>query len=210
MDYEYPEEGLDLEDTAATAPEEEDPFWWLDVQAWTLFLGLLCGLLCQILVRYYSSVGIPSTSTETVPARPSAASPSSMGAARSSLMSSFAGFSTNNKMALVVRTDLGMTKGKVAAQCAHAAIMCYKKSVKEAPKAVTQWEMFGQTKVTLKAENEDVMMELVKRARARGIVACLVHDAGHTQVAAGSATVLGIGPAPAELVDKVTGHLKLY
>ena len=31
------------------------------------------------------------------------------------------------KMVLLVRTDLGMAKGKVAAQCAHAALACYKK-----------------------------------------------------------------------------------
>ena len=193
-------------------PEEEDPYWWLDGQAWTLFLGLFCGLLCQILVRYYSSVEIPSSSSSASPSSSERAPSSSMGAARSSLMAKFTGggFSTNNKMALIVRTDLGMTKGKAAAQCAHAAIGCYKKAVKEAPQRVTQWEMFGQTKITLKIESEEAMLDMATKARAAGITACVVHDAGHTQVDAGTATVLGVGPAPADKVDKVTGHLKLY
>lgn len=205
MDYEYPQEEPPFPDPDLEEPD--DPYWWLDAQAWTLFLGLFCGLLCQILVRYYSSVGLPSTSGS---AEISTSSSSSMGAARSSLMSSLSGWSPNNKMALVVRTDLGMTKGKVAAQCAHAAIGAYKKAVKEAPKRVTQWEMFGQAKITLKVESEEALMDLASKAKHAGIVICVVHDAGRTQVEAGSPTVLGVGPAPADVIDQVTGHLKLY
>ena len=118
--------------------------------------------------------------------------------------------STNNKMVLVVRTDLGMGKGKAAAQCAHAAVGCYKKALKENPKMLKQWEMFGQTKVTVKGESEEQLIELRSMAKAQGITACLIHDAGRTQIQSGTATVLGIGPAPSEMLDAITGHLKLY
>jgi peptidyl-tRNA hydrolase, PTH2 family len=47
-------------------------------------------------------------------------------------------------------------------------------------------------------------------ALSLSLTAKVVHDAGRTQIAAGSATVLGIGPAPKSLVDQVTGALKLY
>ena len=51
---------------------------------------------------------------------------------------------------------------------------------------------------------------LQREARKQGLVACVIRDAGRTQIAAGSRTVLAIGPAPKQLIDKVTGHLKLY
>merc|ERR1712098_819734 len=54
------------------------------------------------------------------------------------------------KMVLVVRTDLGMQKGKIAAQCAHAAVICYKKALAEQPKVLSSWETLGQTKVSLR------------------------------------------------------------
>jgi PTH2 family peptidyl-tRNA hydrolase len=53
------------------------------------------------------------------------------------------------------------------------------------------------------------MMELMGRALSLGIVAEVIADAGRTQIASGSHTVLGVGPAPKSIVDKVTGGLKL-
>ena len=38
----------------------------------------------------------------------------------------------------------------------------------------------------------------------------IIHDAGRTQIASGTATVLGIGPGPSSVIDNVSGHLKLY
>lgn len=53
-------------------------------------------------------------------------------------------------------------------------------------------------------------MELLKKARSAGITAESIRDAGRTQVVSGTRTVCAIGPAPASLIDTITGHLKLY
>jgi PTH2 family peptidyl-tRNA hydrolase len=51
--------------------------------------------------------------------------------------------------------------------------------------------------------------ELAQKAIQRGLPAYIVHDAGRTQIAAGSQTVLAIGPGPKSVIDQVTGHLSL-
>jgi len=53
------------------------------------------------------------------------------------------------------------------------------------------------------------METLQATAMSLGICARIIHDAGRTQIAAGSATVMGVGPAPKSKVDLVTKHLKL-
>ncbi|KAJ1919827.1 hypothetical protein H4219_001736 [Mycoemilia scoparia] len=103
-----------------------------------------------------------------------------------------------------------MGKGKVAAQCSHATLACYKIASKKYPQYVRQWESLGQAKITLKCNSEDEMLELEKQARQIGLPCRSIQDAGRTQIAAGSRTVLGIGPGPISLVNNVTGHLKLY
>ena len=50
----------------------------------------------------------------------------------------------------------------------------------------------------------------MNKARLAGLIAESIRDAGRTQVVAGTRTVCAIGPAPAKLVDTITGHLKLY
>jgi PTH2 family peptidyl-tRNA hydrolase len=114
------------------------------------------------------------------------------------------------KMVLVIRTDLQMTKGKVAAQCCHAMLSAYKRATKSAPEMLKVWEQSGQAKITLKCNSEEEMLHLQKTAEKHGLVAKSIQDAGRTQIAAGSRTVLAIGPGPVDVIDSVTGHLKLY
>ncbi|XP_054430844.1 peptidyl-tRNA hydrolase 2, mitochondrial [Pteronotus mesoamericanus] len=123
---------------------------------------------------------------------------------------SILGESGEYKMILVVRNDLKMGKGKVAAQCSHAAVSAYKQIQKRNPELLKEWEYCGQPKVVVKAPDEDTLIALMTHAKMLGLTVSLIQDAGRTQIAPGSQTVLGIGPGPADLIDKVTGHLKLY
>lgn len=50
------------------------------------------------------------------------------------------------------------------------------------------------------------MNALEAKARSLGLCARSIRDAGRTQIAAGSKTVLGVGPGPVKLVDSVTGE----
>ena len=115
----------------------------------------------------------------------------------------------NYKLILVIRTDLKMGKGKVAAQCAHAAVAAYKAARKH-PKLLNLWEECGQAKITVKVDSEDALIAVAKQAKAAGLLSNVIQDAGHTQIAPGSRTVCAVGPGPAPLIDKVTGHLKLF
>ncbi|TMW64894.1 hypothetical protein Poli38472_009061 [Pythium oligandrum] len=114
-----------------------------------------------------------------------------------------------HKMVLCVRTDLKMGKGKIAAQCCHATLGAYKRALKRTPNAVRAWEMLGQAKVCLKVDSEEEMMALAEAATALGLINYVVADAGRTQIAPNSKTVLAIGPATVPAVNEISGHLKL-
>ncbi|NWX25548.1 PTH2 hydrolase, partial [Notiomystis cincta] len=114
------------------------------------------------------------------------------------------------KLVLIVRNDLKMGKGKVAAQCSHAAVSAYKQVHRRNPELLKQWEYCGQPKVVLKAPDEETLAQLLAEAKRLGLTVSLIQDAGRTQIAPGSRTVLGIGPGPADVIDKVSGHLKLF
>jgi len=113
------------------------------------------------------------------------------------------------KMCLVVNTSLGMSKGKIGAQTAHAALGAYQLAVSSQPSLVRKWERDGQTKICLKGNTTEELEQLQKHARSLNIPTYLVRDAGRTQIEAGSKTVLAVGPSRKEDVDVVCGHLKL-
>ncbi|KAK9813276.1 hypothetical protein WJX72_011785 [[Myrmecia] bisecta] len=113
------------------------------------------------------------------------------------------------KMVLVVRMDLKMGRGKIAAQCCHAAVGQWKKMWRAKDPDLKQWELSGATKICLQAEDERQLHELKTAAKEAGLPTRLVLDAGRTQIAPNTYTVLAIGPASAERLDRVTGNLKL-
>ena len=112
------------------------------------------------------------------------------------------------KQAIIVRKDLKMGTGKIAAQSAHASLSAFEKTQQKNPEWATEWKSQGQEKVVLKVDSEKELLELFENAK-KELPCALIKDAGHTQVAPGSATALGIGPAPEEKIDKYTGKLKL-
>lgn len=111
------------------------------------------------------------------------------------------------KQAIVARTDVGMGKGKLAAQVAHASLSAYEDADERTRRA---WKGAGQKKVVLKASGESQLFELADRAEREGLAHAVIRDAGHTQLEPGTVTCLGVGPGPEEAVDRVTGDLSLY
>jgi peptidyl-tRNA hydrolase, PTH2 family len=113
------------------------------------------------------------------------------------------------KQAIVVRTDLGMGKGKIAAQVAHASLSAAEESRGRRSNWYDEWKDGGQPKIVLRASSEEELRDLLRKAKAQGLPAVLVEDSGRTQLEPGTATCLGIGPAPDQEMDRVTGKLRL-
>jgi PTH2 family peptidyl-tRNA hydrolase len=113
------------------------------------------------------------------------------------------------KQVIVVRTDVKMSKGKVAAQAGHAAVSAAEYARKNRPEWWTPWTNEGQCKIALKAKSEQELIDLERRARNAALPAALIVDRGLTELPPETMTCLGIGPAPADKVDAITGKLKL-
>ncbi|MBR9680837.1 MAG: peptidyl-tRNA hydrolase [Candidatus Altiarchaeota archaeon] len=111
------------------------------------------------------------------------------------------------KQVIIVRNDLKMGKGKIAAQACHASLGVYKKVKKQDKKLIGVWETFGEKKVVLSANLEE-LMEFKKWADGAKIPSYMVKDAGHTQLKPGTITALGIGPDSDEKLEP-TERLKL-
>ena len=113
------------------------------------------------------------------------------------------------KQAIVVRSDLKMGKGKLAAQVAHASLSAAELARLRKPGWYEGWKEGGQAKIVLKIESEELLTDLFQKAKSAGLPATLVEDRGLTQVEPGTVTCLAVGPGPEAEIDGVTGKLKL-
>ena len=112
------------------------------------------------------------------------------------------------KQVIAVRTDLGMGKGKIAGQVGHACVLGAAHVRKSHPEWFQTW-WTGQEKVVVKVAGIKELNEIKNGAIELGLPWSEVTDAGHTQIAPGTTTCISIGPAPENLIDKITGELSL-
>ena len=113
------------------------------------------------------------------------------------------------KQVIAVRTDLGMSRGKIAVQVAHGSLSASENARVSQQELWRAWYREGQKKVAVKVSSEEELMELRRQAINHRLPHALIRDAGMTELPPGTITVLGIGPSRAEVMDKVTGDLKL-
>lgn len=110
------------------------------------------------------------------------------------------------KQVVVVRKDLGMRKGKMIAQGAHAALMAAERADETERE---MWRLTGQTKIVVGIEGSESLLELYKEANGDGLPASLIRDEGRTELEPETRTAVAIGPAEADEVDEYTGGLDL-
>lgn len=136
------------------------------------------------------------------------------------------------KMMIVMRRDLKMRKGKIAAQAGHACVdvtlmalqrenrfedltlstdgMTLRES-KGAKTPLSAWFTGGVAKICVYVDSEEALLEIAARAEEKGILAAVVTDAGATEFhGVPTRTCLALEPLPAELANELTGHLPLY
>jgi peptidyl-tRNA hydrolase, PTH2 family len=111
------------------------------------------------------------------------------------------------KLVVVVRTDLRMGRGKLAAQVAHAAVAAALAA--QGRRDFGAWLAEGQPKVVLSVPDGERLGEVAAAADAAGLPVQVIRDAGRTQLEPGTPTCCAVGPAENARIDAVTGDLPL-
>jgi PTH2 family peptidyl-tRNA hydrolase len=122
------------------------------------------------------------------------------------------------KQVIVMRADLNMRKGKMVAQGSHASVLAFKAAEmsgtdypgNKVRAQAKQWFTEGMTKICVRCDSEEELLELEQKARAANLIVRVVTDAGLTEFAGTpTKTCLAIGPGQADKIDEITGGLKL-
>lgn len=113
------------------------------------------------------------------------------------------------KQAIIVRADLQMGKGKIAAQASHASVLAYDDAVRDNADVAEAWMESGCKKIVLKVASEEELLGIFMSAKKEKLPVALIADAGRTQIDPGTKTAVAIGPALESKIDAITSKLKL-
>ena len=117
--------------------------------------------------------------------------------------------SLDAKQIIIIRTDLKMGKGKIAAQASHASVLATLMAQRDNRVWYDSWMKMGMKKVVVKVASEDELSLVFQKGSKAKLPRAFINDAGHTQLEPGTATAAALGPAPASVLDPLTKMYKL-
>jgi len=123
------------------------------------------------------------------------------------------------KQVIIVRKDLNMRKGKIAAQAAHASMAFMSKLIKLhietklpiilSPEA-EEWISNSFTKIVVGVDSEQELKEIIDIAMSSDVMVSPIVDSGATEFhGIPTLTCAAIGPDYDFILNKISGHLKL-
>lgn len=131
----------------------------------------------------------------------------------------------SHKQVIVMRKDLGMRKGKMIAQGAHASMAAILNTARRTyddkdqedqliidlnDQRLMHWLLGNFKKVCVYVNSEKELLDLYQKAKDLGIISALITDSGLTEFnGVPTKTCIAVGPDFEEKVDKVTGGLPL-
>ncbi|MFW9994490.1 MAG: aminoacyl-tRNA hydrolase [Candidatus Odinarchaeota archaeon] len=113
------------------------------------------------------------------------------------------------KLAIVVRSDLKMTKGKTVLQVVNTSLAVAKKSKQAKPEKLNRWLRNGQKKVVLKVTSLEELDRIERACFANNVIVVREGTTENETLPNSAIMALGIGPDDEKKIDKLTGHLKL-
>lgn len=124
------------------------------------------------------------------------------------------------KQVIVIRKDLNMRKGKMAAQAAHAsmkAVFNYAHwsdpesvSLVLMPQPMIDWIKGSFTKICVYVLSEEELIEVYNKAKEKELPCSIITDAGRTEFdGVPTKTAVAIGPYFPKEIDEITGNLHL-
>ena len=134
------------------------------------------------------------------------------------------------KQVIVMRKDLHMRRGKEMVQASHASLKVFFDMITtktmdtdtdtiaynlrlppgETGKDISAWIEGIFKKICCSVDSEEELMTVYNQAKEKDIPCALIQDAGITEFGGvPTYTCCAIGPAKSELIDPITGGLKL-
>jgi PTH2 family peptidyl-tRNA hydrolase len=89
-------------------------------------------------------------------------------------------------------------------------VHCYEKGLSSKPFEIKSWESNNKPVEIFKIADEETMLNYQQLANENGFNNYIVVDAGRTQVAPRSKTVMAVGPVKKKMIDLFTQNLQVY